>query len=207
MTGVLIVEDSKVMREYLERMLILSEEYVPVASIENAANADIFCMSGRVDLVLMDVCTADNSSGLTAAETVRRHYPEIKVIIMTSMPEHSFLQKAREAGCDSFWYKEEGEMSLMEVCDRTMAGDSVWPAETPEVKIGGAVSSSFTQRELSVIRGLAEGRRYEEIAASLGISVNTVKYHVKNILSKTGYTTTMRLVAEVVEKRLVLPSY
>lgn len=207
MIGVLIVEDSRIMRESLERTLTLSENYVLVASSENAANAYIFCMSGKVDLVLMDVCTADNSSGLTAAAAIKRHFPDIKVIIMTSMPEYSFLQKARMSGCDSFWYKEDEQMSLLEVCDRTMAGEVIWPDHTPSIMIGGADSTEFTQRELAVIRALAKGYRYEEIAQSLGISVNTVKYHVKNILAKTGYTTTIRLVAEVVEKRLVMPSF
>ena len=58
-----------------------------------------------------------------------------------------------------------------------------------------------------VIRELAQGSRYEDITEALHISMNTVKYHVKNILLKTGFKTTLQLVAEVVEKRLILPKY
>lgn len=57
------------------------------------------------------------------------------------------------------------------------------------------------------MKALAGGMRYEEIASSLFLSVNTVKYHVKNILTKTGFRNTIQLVAEVVEKRLILPKY
>ena len=73
--------------------------------------------------------------------------------------------------------------------------------------IGLARSDEFTERELEVIRELAQGSRYEDITEALHISMNTVKYHVKNILNKTGFKTTLQLVAEVVEKRLILPKY
>lgn len=203
----LIVEDSRVTREALERQLLDAPDYMVLASIENAANAEIACMRNKIDLVLMDVCTADGESGLDAAAKIKKNYPMTRVVVMTSMPEHSFIQKARDSGCDSFWYKESGDISLLEVCDRTMKGDFVWPEQTPVIKIGNAWSDEFTGRELDVIRGLAQGKRYEELGAELFMSTNTVKYHVKNILQKTGFHSTVRLVAEVVEKRLVLPNY
>ena len=104
---------------------------------------------------------------------------------MTSMPEHSFIQKAKDSGCDSFWYKEKGNISLLEICDRTMNGEFIWPDNSPTIIIGLAKSDEFTDRELDVIRALATGYRYEEMAAVLYMSPNTVKYHVKNILQKT----------------------
>lgn len=207
MVHVLIVEDSAISREMFERTLAASQEYAVIAAIENAANAEIACMRGRVDLILMDVCTADDESGLTAAAKIKKHYPNIKIIMMSSMPEHSFLQKARDCGCDSFWYKEQGDIDLLEICERTMKGQFVWPEQTPTVRIGLARSDEFTERELEVIRALAQGKRYEEIGEQLYLSPNTVKYHVKNILQKTGFRSTVQLVVDVVEKRLILPRY
>lgn len=207
MTTVLIVEDSQISREYLRRLLDASKDFQVTACLENAANADIACLRGHIDLVLMDVCTADDESGLEAAAVIKRHYPNIKVVIMTSMPEVSFLRKAKESGCDGFLYKEQSEPDLLEACRRVMNGDPVWPEQTPEVTVGQIRSSELTLRELDVIRAMAAGSRYEEIAQQLHISVNTVKYHVKNILQKTGFHSTVRLVAEVVEKRLILPKY
>ena len=207
MVNVLIVEDSRISREAFERQLEASAAYHVKASIENAANAEIACMSSRIDLILMDVCTADDESGLTAAARIKRNYPQIRIIIMTSMPEHSFIRKAKESGCDSFWYKEQGDITLAEICDRTMRGEFVWPDSSPEIMIGMAKSSDFTERELDVIRALASGNRYEEMAEALFMSTNTVKYHVKNILRKTGFRSTIQRVAEVVENRLILPKY
>lgn len=207
MINVLIVEDSRVSRESFERQLSASADYVLIASIENAANAEIACMRNKIDLILMDVCTADDESGLEAAAKIKKNYPRVKVIVMTSMPEHSFIQKAKAGGCDSFWYKEEEDVSLLEICDRTMKGEFVWPDSTPTITIGLARSDEFTDRELDIIRALASGSHYEEISKTLFLSPNTVKYHVKNILQKTGFKSTIQLVAEVVEKRLILPKY
>ena len=207
MVNVLIVEDSRVSRESFERQLSAVENYFVAATLENAANAVIACMRNNIDLVLMDICTADDESGLVAAAKIKAQHPKIRVIMMTSMPEVSFLRKAKESGCDGFWYKEESQFSLVEACDLVMAGELPWPKETPPVMIGLARSDEFTDRELDVIRELALGRRYEEIAASLYVSTNTVKYHIKNVLQKTGFHSAIQLVAEVVEKRLVLPKY
>ena len=125
MINVLIVEDSKISRENVQSRLALSQDYLVIASIENAANAEIACMKGKIDLILMDVCTADDESGLKAAARIKKHYPRIKILIMTSMPEHSFLGKARESGCDGFWYKEYGSIDLLTACDCIMVINSL----------------------------------------------------------------------------------
>lgn len=178
-----------------------------IGTLENAANAEIVCTRGNVDLILMDVCTVDDESGLEAAAKIKKHHPDIHIIIMTSMPEYSFLQKARDAGCNSFWYKEYGETELLDVMDRTMRGERVYPDETPMVSIGNINSHELTERELIVLRQLALGYKYEEIAHNLDITTNTVKYHIKNLLTKTGYRSTLQLVVDVVSKKLILPKF
>ena len=69
------------------------------------------------------------------------------------------------------------------------------------------VMEQAAARGLEVVRLLAQGRKYEEVAAALGISLNTVKYHIKNLLSKTGHRNVLQLVVDVVEKKLVLPKF
>lgn len=207
MVNVLLVEDSKITRDMVEGHIARSQDYLLVATLENAANAEIVCMNGKIDLILMDVCTADDESGIVAAGKIKEHYPGIKIIIMTSMPEYSFIEKAKAANCDSFWYKEHGESELLDVMERTLRGESVYPAETPVVPVGEASSGELTEKELAVLRQLALGYKYEEIAENLNITTNTVKYHIKNLLSKTGYRSTLQLVVDVVSKRLILPKF
>ena len=205
MYRVMVVEDQAMPKKLFEIMLHQSERYELCYAIENAAMAEIYCLRNRIDLILMDVCTSDGESGLDAAKVIKTKFPKIKIIIVTSMPEHSFLQRAKAAGCESFWYKSADEHELLSVMDRTMAGESVYPDETPVLTIGAAKSAEFTKSELAVLRGLVNGKTYAEIAKERGISVSGVKFHVKNMLQKTGYTSGTRLAVDVVEKHLILP--
>ena len=114
-------------------------------------------MKCQVDLILMDVCTAGDSSGLVAADEIKKRFPQIKIIITTSMPEYTFIEKAKQAGCESFWYKDYGNVSLKDVIEKTMAGENVYPDKTPDVDIYGVPISKFTPAQLRVLRELAMG--------------------------------------------------
>lgn len=206
MTRVIVVDDYKHTRDWCAQIIKESGRYEIVAAFANASNVEMPCMAGKVDLLVMDVCTADGESGLKMSEKLKPRYPNVKIIIMTSMPEHSFVARARAAGCESFWYKDSS-IDLIDVMDRTMSGESVYPSETPTVYIGSAKSSEFSERELEVIRLLVVGMTYTEIADELFISVNTVKDHIKHIYAKTGYSRSLQVVVDAVEHKLILPNY
>jgi DNA-binding NarL/FixJ family response regulator len=161
-------------------------------------------MSGQIDLVLMDVYTLGGESGLEAAAKIKVSYPNIRIVIVTSMPEESFIRKARAAGCESFWYKDVGDTEILDVMNRTMAGESIYPDSTPPVKIGLASSTEFTPKEMEVLRLFASYKNYRELAEKLGISERTVRYHIGNLLEKTGYETPMQLAFEVAQKGLIV---
>lgn len=115
-------------------------------------------MTHQIDLILMDVCTAMNVSGLEAAEKIKSRFPNIKIIIITSQPECSFIDRARAAGVESFWYKTASAEEILTVMDRTMAGESIYPDNTPSLKLGVADSDKFSDRELEVLRPAAAGK-------------------------------------------------
>ena len=154
--------------------------------MESAAFADAYVLKKPVDLVLMDILMSDGSNGLDAAARIKKNRPEIKVIAVTSMPETSWLKKAREIGIDSFWYKEASRDTILDVMDRTMAGESVYPDTPPTVRLGFADSAELTDRELEVLRIMTTGVSNAAIAKKLHISESTVKNHIHNMLEKTG---------------------
>ncbi len=207
MTRVLVVDDQRTVRQYLETIIDASQRYHLVAAIESAFMAEMYCVNHDVDLILMDVYTAHRESGLQAAQEIKEKYPHVKIIIITSLPEHSFIKKAREIGCESFWYKDTSDLSLLEVMDRTMANESVYPLETPVLQIGNAQSDEFTKRELEVLRHLVAGLTQQEIGEQLFISHSTVKYHINSILSKSGYHNTVRLLIDVAEQKFIIPDF
>ncbi len=193
---VLIVEDQDIPRELFEIYIRSSADFEHLLSIPNASAAVSVCRSSKPDLILMDVMTELDRSGLDAAEEIKKQFPEIKIIIVTSMPEYSWLSRARRIGVDSFWYKDGQKDSLLEVMERTMAGEHIYPDETPLVRIGCATNREFTERELDVLKELTTGDTNAEIAARLFISVATVKSHIQHLLEKTGFKTRTELVSE-----------
>lgn len=144
----------------------------------------------------MDVMTELGHSGLDAAEEIKKEFPKIKIIIVTSMPEYSWLERARRSGVDSFWYKDGQKDVILDVMERTMAGEHIFPDETPLVPIGNATNHEFTERELDILKELTTGDSNAAIAERLHISPGTVKIHVQHLLDKTGFKTRTELVAE-----------
>ena len=206
MKRVLIVEDQRMPRENMERTLSDSGRYELVASLNGADIALLKCCQQQVDLILMDVCTSGNKDGIDAAAEIKAKFPEIRIIIVTSMVEVSYLERARAAGVDSFWYKDISPEALIDVIDRTMAGERIFPSETPKVKLGLAESTELTSKEIEVLRLICDGLEYEEIADKLNITERTVKYHVSNILTKTGYANRTRLAIAVTNKNFIVPN-
>lgn len=206
MTKVLIVEDQRMAQENMETIIKASGNYTLAGIIPNAADAELFCMREAVDLVLMDVCTARDENGIEACAVLKRKYPRIKVIVVTSMAEHTFIEKAKEAKADSFWYKDASQGELISVMDRTMAGEHIYPDKTPEVKLGLATSYELTDSELDVLRALMQSTGDEDAAAMLGCSKSNIRWHVSKILEKTGYRTRMELLIAVAQKNLIIVS-
>ena len=185
-TKVMIVDDQFISRQLFEMYVKSSENYEVVYSVESAAFADTFVLKNAIDLVLMDILMNDGSNGLSAAARIKKHRPGIRIIAVTSMPETSWMNKAREIGIESFWYKEASKETILEVMDRTMAGESVYPDSAPKVRLGLASSAEFTERELEVLRVMTTGVSNAAIAQKLGITENTVKNHIRHMMEKTG---------------------
>ena len=205
MTNVLIVDDSRVARSYMESVVNSSKDYHLIGVLTNTDMADIACKRNAVDLVLMDVCIDNTESGIDAAAMLRKMLPKLKIIIVTSMVEKSYIDRAREAGADSFWYKDVSPEELIDVMDATMQGGRIWPDDTPTVKLGISTSKELTDAQLKVLRLVCEGLQNDEIAQKLNISVNTVRWHITKILEETGFSNKTQLAVAVTGKRLIVP--
>jgi two-component system vancomycin resistance associated response regulator VraR len=204
MIQVLLVEDDPMARQLLEIYVNKSETYELAGSVESALFAEVFCRTHPVDVILMDVCTAMNANGIDAAQDIKKHLPKIKIIIITSQPECSFIDRAREAGVDSFWYKSATAEEIITVMDRTLAGESIYPDSTPILKIGDTVSERFSERELEVLRLVVAGETDAVIAEKLFISMATVKTHIQNMKNRTGFRNRTELAVKARESGLVI---
>lgn len=207
MINVLIVEDQRMTRENMESSIRADERYRLAASIANAGLAEMSCMQNHIDLVLMDICTENDESGFGATVRIKARFPKIKVIIVTSMLDCGYIERAREVGADSLWFKDVSREELMTVVERTVNGESVYPDRTPEVRLGNATSYEFSEAKIRVLRLLVEGMTYKQMAEELGVTADCVKAHISSMLSKTGYTSKTKLAAVVTSKRLIVNGF
>ena len=190
---VLIADDQKMMRQLFETVLNGTSDYTIAGMAKTVAETVRICLEQKIDLVLMDVVMGYGMDGLDAAKQIKQERPDVKIIIVTSMPETTYIDRAKEIGVDSFWHKEVQEQPLLEIMNRTMAGESVYPTEMPVIIFGNTVSTSLTKRELEVLRELVGGSSNAKIASALGISERSVKQHISDMLAKTGFKSRLQL--------------
>ncbi len=190
---VLIADDQKMVRQMFETAVKDSADYEIGGVAASAEEAAAICLKGKIDLVLMDVVMGSGMDGIDAAKLIKESCPGIRIMVVTSMPEVFCIERAKSAGVDSFWYKEVQEQPLIEIMDRTMAGESVYPSSAPAVKFGDIISTELTSAELKVLRELVSGASNKEIGERLYMSASTVKRHISDMLLKTGFKSRLQL--------------
>jgi len=166
---VLLVENRRIHRMYLEQVIHDREGYILVGTEPNMEEALKLCELMPVDLVLMAADDKEGNTNFAAALICKQKYPLIRIIVMTESAEHSYLERAKDCGADSFWYMENKTDSVAAIMDRTMEGKSVWPRQLPSVKVGQMESHLFSEKELLILREVAKGYSNKEIAGMLQI--------------------------------------
>lgn len=201
---VMIVEDQAMPRQLFETIVRTSSRFSLAVSIDNAEIADICCARHGAELVLMDVVTKNGASGLAAAEKIKAANRNVRIIIVTSMPECSYVERAKKIGVEGFWYKDLSKEPILSLMERVVAGERVYPDEKPKITLGLADSGEFTARELEVLREMTGGFTNGEIAEKLGVSANAVRNHIMRMLEKTGFRSRTELAVRARETGLVI---
>ncbi len=205
MHRVLIAEDFLLTRQLFENTINAADDLELAASFSTADEAVSYVGKRYVDLVIMDIVMQKGSGGLTAARRIKEIRPETKILIVTSMPEVSYIDKAKSIGIESFWYKQIQEQTILDMIRRTINGESIYPCSTPVVHLGNAVSTEFTEKETEVLRALTDGASNREIGEMLGISERSVKMHIINMIQKTGFRSRLELAVKARTGGLVIP--
>lgn len=202
MIKIVIVEDQNMLRDSLTFTINSQNNMRVVASLSDAADALEAVKRTNADLVLMDVCTENDSSGIVAAAKIKQTMNNVRIIIMTGMPEITFIEQARAAHVDSFVYKNVSTEELLYIVRSTMDGYSTYPHAQDSLFSDAA---SLSEIEINILRLVCETKTRKEIAAELYMSEGTVKRHISEILAKTGYDNVLRLAVHAVSNGLIVP--
>jgi DNA-binding NarL/FixJ family response regulator len=213
---VLICDDHALFRRGL--IMVLDEEEGIEVMAEAADGAEAIALATRhaPDVVLMDVRMPE-ISGIEATRAIREEMPATRIIMLTVSDDEDDLFEAIKAGATGYLLKE---ISIDEVADAirsVVTGRSLLSpqmaaklitefsalAQRAEGVPPGATAPRLTERELEVLGHVAGGGSNKEIAAELGISENTVKNHVRNILEKLHLHSRMEAVMYAVREKLL----
>jgi NarL family two-component system response regulator LiaR len=190
---VLIVDDHQIVRQGLRNFLELNEDIQVVGEAVDGLTAVNAASELNPEVILMDL-VMPGMDGIAATAAVKKSNPKISVIVLTSFTEDDKVIPAIQAGASSYLLKDVTPDELVDAIRAAARGETrLHPEVTrklmeqvskPRVDKDAALPVDITEREMDVIRLVAEGRSNQEIASELVISEKTVKTHMSNILSK-----------------------
>ena len=204
MYNVIVVEDNLFMQKHLTDIFSFDNRFNVVGAFRDSREAETAVKEKDVDLVLMDVQTLHNHSGLDSGERIKKIKKDVKIVVVTSLIDPEVLSKARTGAADSLWYKDHGDADIMDVIIRTLNGENVFPDTSPNVELNNMFSSDISPRQMEILRLFVKGMTYDEIAAELGLSKNGVRWNLDKIVEKGGFENKHELLAAVIENKLIV---
>lgn len=189
---VIIADDSDFVRDGMNIILSMDEDFDVVGCAADGREAVELARKHRTDVVLMDI-QMPGMDGITATGIVVRENLG-KVLILTTFDDDDLVVRAIHNGAKGYLIKNHTPEKLKQMIKSVHAGvnileESVWGKITGNVDSQGNKGfdkALFTERELEVIRTVAEGLSNKEIALRLYLSEGTVKNHISTILEKAG---------------------
>lgn len=180
MISLMIVDDHPMVREGLAAMLESERDFVVSALAATGEEAIAIGKLAKPDIVMSDI-RMPGIDGFGVLAKLKEIHPDIRVLLMAGMPLKDEETRAREEGAKGYLPKNVDQ-------DRLVAALRAIASDTPEFicEEFQSAPSTLTARELDVLRLVAKGNQREAIAASLGIGAESVKTHLKGIMTKLG---------------------
>lgn len=190
---VLLVDDHEMVRIGLSAVLSTEEGLEIVGEASNGVDGIRMAQEYKPDVVMMDL-VMDGMDGVETTRRIMEILPDCKVIVLTSYVDDDKLYPVIEAGAFSYLLKTSRASEIAEAIRAAARGQSILePQVTAKMmnrlrqpKQQDNAHEELTEREMEVLRLIAEGKSNQEIADTLFIGVKTVKFHVTNLLAKLG---------------------
>jgi DNA-binding NarL/FixJ family response regulator len=193
-TRVLVADDQRAVREGLVTILSTLPGISVVGSAADGVEAVALSAELRPDVVLMDL-RMPRMDGVEATAAIRTSLPDVQVVVLTTYADDESVLAALGAGAAGYLTKDAGRADIARAVAAAASGQAVLDRSVQSVLVDAArqrsagpapVDTDLTDRELEVLRLMADGRSNSEIGDLLYIGESTVKTHVNRIFAKTG---------------------
>ncbi|MCU1492000.1 MAG: two component transcriptional regulator, LuxR family protein [Acidimicrobiaceae bacterium] len=207
---VTVVDDHAMVAEGLSALLDEHDDLEVVGTAGGVADAYCLIEERQPDVVVIDYRLPDGDGASATVEIVRR-WPGTKVVMLSAEGGDELLALAIRAGCFGFLPKERAGAELATAVRAAQRGEFFVPTDVLAGLLerlrpapdSGAVTSQLTNRELQVLKLVAEGRSTDAIRTELGLSEHTVRNHVRAILAKLGAHSKLEAVAIAAREGIV----
>lgn len=194
---IVLADDHAMFRAGVRKLLERVEGVSIMGEVGDGLELLDFLKTHTPDLILLDI-SMPHMRGLEAMREIKRYHPEVKVLILTMHRKKEFVRQALMDGADGFLLKEDPAPELVRALEAVRRGEKCLSPLLTDVLISlqreEGKKEVLTAREREVLKLLAEGKRAQEIAELLFISVNTVRRHRYNIMEKLNISTMAELV-------------
>jgi NarL family two-component system response regulator LiaR len=201
------VDDHEIVRRGLSVFIQSIDDLILAGEAANGQEAIDFLETEEADVILMDILMP-KMGGIEAIEYILKHWPDSKIIAMTSFEEEDLVRDAVSRGAIGFLMKNATITDLTHAIKNANDGIPTLAPEAAKILMNAARQLvepriDLTQRELEVLAQMVEGRTNPEIAETLSISRSTVKSHVSNILGKLDVSSRVEAVRLAIEKKII----
>lgn len=205
---VMVVDDHDMVREGLAVLLRGYKDLTLVADAKTGAEALRLIERQQPDVVLMDL-VMPGISGVELTHEVRRRFPAVQIVALTSFKDESYVHDALQAGAIGYLMKDASIDQIADAIRAAYAGRPTLAPEATQFLIEKATRTppqpvfNLTDRELEVLSLIADGLTNRQIAERLSVSRSTIKFHVSSLLAKMGVSSRTEAVALAMQHRLV----
>jgi DNA-binding NarL/FixJ family response regulator len=182
---ILVVDDHPVVRQGIGVLVGTQSDMTVVAEASNGREAIQQFRAHRPEITIMDLQMPE-MSGLDALAAIRGEFPEAKIIVLTTYAGDVQILRALKSGAQGYLLKNTFHKELVETIRAVHAGRKVLSPEASYQIAEHSTDDALTPAEISVLKLIAAGNANKQIADQLSITEDTVKWRVKNILSKLG---------------------
>jgi DNA-binding NarL/FixJ family response regulator len=196
------VDDHPLLREGIAALVNNQPDMVMIGEASNGAEAIQLFKQQMPDVTLLDLRLPD-MSGIDILIAIRSEFPEARIIMLTTFEGDVEIQRALQAGARGYLLKNMPPSELLDVIRQVHAGKKRIPAAIASQLAEHMSEERLTEREVEVLREVANGNKNRDIAKKLFISEETVKVHVKHIMEKLGATDRTQAVAIGVRRGII----
>lgn len=207
-TGILIYEDNPSLRESLNTLLTISQSYTVLGAFDECSKVSEQAQLHKPAVILMDI-DLPGISGIEGVKQVRKINKEVQIIMLTVFDDNTHVYDALYAGANGYLLKKYISDKLVNAIEDVLQGGAPMSPSIARMVISHMHESNtgkdyqLTAREKEILQSLSKGNSFKLIAAEMGISLETVRTHIKHIYDKLHVQSQIEAVSKAITERLI----